>query len=100
MKGRYLVAFWLLAFLLATGVVAVRTQQGLALAAEMSRLRERRLALEAQGADLERRIRQLSSRQVLGAKVKERIGLAPPLEGAIIVQCIAEAGRPCPDVAK
>ncbi len=89
-------AFWLLAFMLATGVVAVRTQQGLALAAELSRLRDRRTALEAQKADLERRIRQLSSRRVLGEKVKTRLELAPPADTAIRVFCITDTGDPCP----
>lgn len=100
MKGRYWVAFWLVAFLLATGIVAVRTQQGYRLAAEQARLRTRRASLEAQAADLERRIRLLSSRRVLGEAVTARLGLKPPSDTAIIVLCVPEPSAPCPDTPR
>ena len=42
------------------------------------RLREERLALEARRADLVRRIREASSRRVLGSLAEERLGLHYP----------------------
>jgi hypothetical protein len=98
MKGRYWIAFWLLCFIIATGIVAVRTQQGFALASELGRLRDRRASLEAQKADLERRIRQATSRAVLGAVVAERLGLLPPVDTAVVVVCVPEPSRPCPEM--
>ncbi len=100
MKGRYWIAFWLLCFIIATGVVAVRTQQGYALAAELGRLRDQRVSLEAQKSDLERRIRQQTSRAVLGPIVTARLGLVPPGDTSIVVFCVSEPGRPCPDAVK
>lgn len=96
MKGRYWVVFWLVAFLLATGIVAIRTQQGYRLAAEQARLRTRRASLEAQAADLDRRIRLLASRRVLGEAVTTRLGLKPPSDTSIVVLCVPEPAAPCP----
>jgi len=79
-RGRHWVLLWLVLFLVAAMVVAARQSAGLEAGREVRRLREERLALEARRADLVRRIREASSRRVLGTRAEERLGLHYPLD--------------------
>lgn len=78
-RGRHWVLLWLTLFLVVALAVAARQSAAIALAREVRERRTERLALEAKRADLERRIREASSRRVLGARA-ERLGLRYPTE--------------------
>ncbi|HJS48035.1 MAG TPA: hypothetical protein VJ773_08635 [Gemmatimonadales bacterium] len=79
LRGRHWVLLWLLLFLVVALAVAARQSAAIALAREMRELRTERHTLEAKRADLERRIREASSRRVLGERA-ERLGLHYPGE--------------------
>lgn len=79
LKGRHWVLLWLVLFLVVALGVAARQSAAIALAREVSERRAERLTLEAKRAELERRIREASSRRVLGARA-ERLGLHYPTE--------------------
>lgn len=74
LKGRHWLGLWLLVFLAVAAVVVARQASGRAVALRLRALRAERLTLEASRAELERRIRVGSSRQVLVPRV-ERLGL-------------------------
>jgi hypothetical protein len=84
LKGRHWLGLWLLAFLIVAAVVVARQATGRAVALRLRSLRVERLALEAQRADLERRIGVGSSRRVLIPLVA-RLGLHPPNDSSIVV---------------
>jgi hypothetical protein len=69
-KGRHLVLLWLLVFLAVAAVVNGRQTRAYALASRLSDVSTRRDALEAEAAELQRRIQQASSRPVLGRRVE------------------------------
>jgi hypothetical protein len=78
LKGRHWLVLWLLVFL-GTAVAVVARQTGaFRVARRLHDLREERSALEARRADLERRIRVASSRQVLVPVAERRLGLYQP----------------------
>ncbi len=79
LKGRHWVLLWLVLFLVVALAVAARQSAAIGIAREVRELRAERLTLEAKRADLERRIREASSRRVLGARA-ERLGLRYPSE--------------------
>ena len=85
LKGRHWVLLWLLIFL--GGAVAVVTRQtaGLRTARRLHDLREERGSLEARRADLERRIRVASSRQVLVPMAKRTFGLHEPADSEFVL---------------
>ena len=85
LKGRHWVLLWLLIFL--GGAVAVVTRQTAALrtARRLHDLREERGSLEARRADLERRIRVASSRQVLVPMAKRTFGLHEPADSEFVL---------------
>lgn len=85
LKGRHWVLLWLLLFL--GGAVAVVTRQTAALrtARRLHDLREERSSLEARRADLERRIRVASSRQVLVPMAKRTFGLHEPADSEFVL---------------
>jgi hypothetical protein len=85
LKGRHWVLLWLLIFL--GGAVAVVTRQTVALhtAQRLQELREERGNLEARRAELERRIRIASSRQVLVPVAKRRFGLHEPADSEFVL---------------
>lgn len=85
LRGRHWVLLWLLVFL--GGAVAVVTRQTTALhtARRLHDLREDRGSLEARRADLERRIRVASSRQVLVPKAKRAFGLHEPADSEFVL---------------
>jgi hypothetical protein len=55
-------------------------------------LREERLTLEARRADLERRIRLASSRQVLVPMVQRELGLHEPADSEFVLFVLPPAG--------
>jgi hypothetical protein len=85
LKGRHWVLLWLLIFL--GGAVAVVSRQTAAFqtARRLHDLREERRTLEARRADLERRIRLASSRQVLVPMAKRTFGLHEPADSEFVL---------------
>jgi hypothetical protein len=85
LKGRHWVLLWLLIFL--GGAVAVVSRQTVALqtAHRLQDLRDERRSLESRRADLERRIRLASSRQVLVPMAKRTFGLHEPADSEFVL---------------
>ena len=79
LRGRIWLGLWLLYFLLISVTVVARQRAALRTAERLTRLEEERLALEASRADLERRIREGSSLQVLRPRA-EALGLRMPTD--------------------
>lgn len=84
-RGRVWLGLWLLFFLLVALTVVARQRAALQSAASLNRLRTERMALEAVQAELERRIRQGQSRQILVPKVKARLGLREPSDAEYMI---------------
>ena len=80
-RGRIWLGLWLLLFLSVAIAIVARQRAALDTAAELNRLRERRLTLEAKQAEFEGRIREASSRKVLVPKAESRLGLRLPSDG-------------------
>src|SRR5512134_2223023 len=70
LKGRHWVLVWIGVFLLTAAAIIGRQTSAFAAARRLRELREQRTALEAQRADLERRIRESSGRRVLEARAE------------------------------
>jgi hypothetical protein len=85
LKGRHWVLLWLFIFL--GGAVAVVTRQTAALqtARRLHDLRDERRNLEATRAELERRIRFASSRDVLVPMAKRTFGLHEPADSEFVL---------------
>jgi cell division protein FtsL len=84
-KGRHWLLVWLLLFLLVAAVVVARQTAAFKVARRVGELREQRTALEARRADLERRIREASGRQVLLPKAERNLGLHLPADNEFIL---------------
>lgn len=84
MRGRSIVFLALLGFVLVAVGVIWRRSTGLAQARELSELRQRRAALEAQQAALEGAIRDASGRARLGRIAEERLGMKIPPDSLVI----------------
>lgn len=84
-KGRHWVMLWLVLFLAVAGGVIARQTAALASARRLRELREQRATLESRRADLERRMRQASSRQVLVRKAEQALGLHLPADSELIL---------------
>ena len=80
LKGRHWVLIWLGVFLLTAAAVIGRQTSAFHAARRLRDLREQRTALDAQRADLERRIREASGRRVLEAKAQRDLGLHVPAD--------------------
>jgi hypothetical protein len=80
LKGRHWVVVWLGVFLLTAAAVIGRQTSAFNDARRVRELREQRMVLEAQRADLERRIREGSGRRVLEAKAERELGLHVPTD--------------------
>lgn len=80
LKGRHWVLVWLGVFLLSAAAVIGRQTSAFHAARRVRELREQRSALEAQRAELERRIREASSRRVLEARAQRELGLHYPAD--------------------
>ena len=90
LKGRHWLMLWLLVFLCVLVAITTRQTAGFRTARRLRDLREERMALEARRADLERRIRVASSRQVLVPIVRARA--RPARAGGLGVRAL----RRCP----
>lgn len=84
-RGRVWLGVWLLGFLLVALAVVARQRAALQTAANLNRLRNERTALEAVQAELERRIREGQSRQVLVPKVESTLGLREPSDSEYLI---------------
>ena len=78
LKGRHWVMLWLALFLGVAAAVQARQTASFRTAQRLVALRRERATLEARQADLERRIRDASSRPVLGRTAQEDLHLHFP----------------------
>jgi hypothetical protein len=78
LKGRHWVMLWLVVALIVLGTVTARQTLGYSAADALRVAREERAGLEAQRGELERRIHQASSRQVLVPRATASLGLHEP----------------------
>lgn len=83
---------WLLLMLCALLAITTRQTAGFRTARRLRELREERMALEARRADLERRIRVGSSRQVLVPIVERALGLHEPADSEFVLFALPPAG--------
>lgn len=83
-KGRHWVLLWLALFLVVAGAVIARNSSAFRISRDLTRLREERASLEARRAELERRVRAASSRQVLSDRAT-RAGLRMPEDSEIVL---------------
>ncbi|HEX6105355.1 MAG TPA: hypothetical protein VFZ26_07210 [Gemmatimonadales bacterium] len=93
LKGRHWLMVWLLVFLCVLLAVASRQTAGFRTARQLRDLREERTALEARRAELERRIRVASSRQVLVPRAERELGLHQPSDSEFVLFVLPERGR-------
>jgi hypothetical protein len=92
LKGRHWVMLWLVVGLGTLGSVAARQSSGYAAAQDLRAARDERAALEARRGELERRIRQASSRQVLVPRAAAELGLHEPSANEITVLVMPAGG--------
>ena len=85
---------WLLIFLAGALVVVARQTTALHTARRLYHLREERSSLEARRAELERRIRVASSRQVLVPMAEREFGLHEPADSEFVLFPMPGAERP------
>jgi hypothetical protein len=85
LKGRHWLTLWLLMFLCVLLAIASRQTSGFRTARRLRELREERTALEARRGELERRIRQASSRQVLVPIAERVLGLHQPSDSEFVL---------------
>jgi cell division protein FtsB len=85
LKGRHWVLLWLLIFLAGAVAVVARQTAALQTARRLHDLREERRSLEARRAELERRVRLASSRQVLVPMAKRSFGLHEPADSEFVL---------------
>jgi cell division protein FtsL len=94
LKGRHWVLLWLLVFLGGALLVVARQTAAFRTAQRLRDLREERSALEARRADLERRIRVASSRQVLVPIAKRALGLHEPADSEFVLLVVPGPAGP------
>lgn len=94
LKGRHWVLLWLLVFLAGALVVVARQTTALRTARRLYQVREERASLEARRAELERRIRLASSRQVLVPIAKRTFGLHEPADSEFVLFPMAQEPAP------
>jgi cell division protein FtsL len=94
LKGRHWLILWLLVFLCTAAAVVARQAAAFRTARRVRDLREQRSSLEAQRADLERRIRQASGREVLQAKAERDLGLHVPADNEFVLFPVPSAAQP------
>ncbi len=93
-KGRHWLMLWLLVFLCTAAAVVARQTAAFRTARRVRELREQRSTLEARRADLERRIRQASGREVLQAKAERDLGLHLPADNEFVLFPVPGAAAP------
>lgn len=95
LKGRHWLFVWLIVFLCMLVAITTRQTAGFRTARAVRELREERLSLEARRADLERRIRVASSRQVLVPMAERLLGLHEPSDSEFALFALpADPGKP------
>jgi hypothetical protein len=97
LKGRHWMILWLLIFLGGALAVVARQTAALRTARRLHDLREERGNLEARRADLERRIRLASSRQVLVPVAERSLGLHEPADSEFVLFVVPEPATAGPD---
>jgi hypothetical protein len=85
LKGRHWVMLWLVVALVVLGTVTARQTLGYSAADALRVAREERAGLEARRGELERRIHQASSRQVLVPRASASLGLHEPAASEMTV---------------
>lgn len=85
LKGRHWLLLWLGLFLAVAALVIARQSASYRLARELGTLRAERASLEARRAELERRIRGASSRQILGGRAFRALGLHDPADSELVL---------------
>ena len=93
LKGRHWVILWLLVFLLGALVVVGRQTAAFRTARRLRDLREERGNLEARRADLERRIRRASSREVLVPLARRTLSLHEPADSEFVLFAVPGANE-------
>jgi hypothetical protein len=93
LKGRHWVLVWIGVFLLAAAAIIGRQTSAFEAARRLRELREQRTALEAQRADLERRIREASGRRVLEVRAARELDLHYPAEHEFTLFVVPAAPR-------
>ena len=83
---------WLLVFLCVLVGITARQTAGFRTARRLRDLREERLGLEARRAELERRIRVGSSRQVLVPLAERNLGLHQPSDSEFVLFVVPPPG--------
>jgi len=92
LKGRHWLMLWLVIFLGVLVAITTRQTEGFRTARRLRELREERMALEARRGDLERRIREGSSRQILVPIVERALGLHEPADSEFVLFTVPPAG--------
>jgi hypothetical protein len=92
-RGRHWVVLWLLVFLGGALVVVGRQTSAFRTARRLGELREERSSLEARRAELERRIRVASSRQVLVPVARRSLGLHEPADSEFVLFAVPQSTR-------
>jgi len=85
LKGRHWVLLWLFIFLGGAVAVVARQTAALQTARRLHDLREERRNLEARRAELERRMRLASSRQILVPLAERTFGLHEPADSEFVL---------------
>ncbi|HEV7364863.1 MAG TPA: hypothetical protein VGN76_03375 [Gemmatimonadales bacterium] len=93
-KGRHWVFLWLLIFLGGALMVVARQTVAFRTARQLHDLREERSNLEARRAELERRIRVGSSRQVLVPIAQRALGLHEPADSEFVLFTVPAPADP------
>jgi hypothetical protein len=91
-KGRHWVLLWLLIFLGGALIVVARQTVAFRTARHLHDLREEHSSLEARRAELERRIRVASSRQVLVPIAQRALGLHEPVDSEFVLFAVPAPG--------
>jgi beta-lactamase regulating signal transducer with metallopeptidase domain len=94
LRGRVWLGLWLVLFLVVSLAIVARQRTALLTAGELNRLREERLALEAERADYVRRIREASSQRVLIPRVQTRLHLRMPSDSEYVNFEVPASGGP------
>ena len=84
---------WLIVFLCVLLAVASRQTGGFRTARRLRELRDERLALEARRGEVERRIREASSRQVLVPLAERTLGLHQPSDSEFVLFVLPAPGE-------
>jgi hypothetical protein len=93
-KGRHWVLLWLLVFLGGALIVVGRQTAAFRTARKLRDLREERSSLEARRAELERRIRVASSRQVLVPLARRTLRLHEPADSEFVLFAVPSPPGP------